>query len=120
MESKPAARGDLARSSEVRQAQLRVDGELDLANAHQLCHAAAELIAEGCRELALDLHAATFIDAAGIGALVAIQTDLLAADGRMTVDCPTGQPLRLLRLTKMDSALDVRTSDSPSALSAVG
>src|SRR5690242_5365469 len=68
---------------------LALSGEVDLASAGRLCEVGDRLlaVADG-RPLTIDLAAVTFLDAAGLGALVTLSN--VAAD--------MGKPLRLHRV----------------------
>ena len=88
-------------------AVVRVKGEFDLAGVPQLLSALARL--DGGIEL--DCSGLTFIDAAGLGALVKAHRACAARGGRLIVVDPSRAVIRLLRLVELDTVLHVRSRD---------
>lgn len=87
------------------EAEMRVFGELDFASVARLDGALDRLLADGCRALTVELTGVTFMDAAGLGALVRLQNRMRLCGGVATFLVGESQPRRLLRLTGMDQAL---------------
>ncbi|WP_174536567.1 STAS domain-containing protein [Micromonospora chalcea] len=84
---------------------LRLAGELDLSTAPELNSAIDRLIAEGRRELLLDLTGLTFCDSSGIAAFVR-GDNLAAADGGwLRVTGATGRVARVLQVTGLAEVL---------------
>jgi anti-anti-sigma factor len=80
---------------------LRLEGEIDMGNAEELSTALAEAISADGGRVEVDMSAVTFIDSAGIHALVSAALTLDPA-GRMVVLDPPAQVLRVLRIVGMD------------------
>jgi anti-anti-sigma factor len=78
---------------------LRVAGELDLATADDFRASGIRAVGTGRCTVHLDLSAVTFMDAAGVGALVAIGNHADALDGRVVLRRPSGAVRRILDLT---------------------
>jgi anti-sigma B factor antagonist len=86
-------------------------GEIDIATASRLRERLAEVAATG-RPLVADLDRVSFIDSAGIGALVGAAKRASAYGGRLHVVCTRPQIRQLFRLTGLDRQLPLaRTVD---------
>ncbi|MEU7758780.1 STAS domain-containing protein [Micromonospora aurantiaca (nom. illeg.)] len=86
-------------------AHLRLAGELDLGTAGELNSAIDRLIAEGHRELLLDLTELTFCDSTGIAAFIR-GDNLVAADGGwLRLTGATGRVARVLQVTGLVEVL---------------
>src|SRR5262245_36448337 len=78
---------------------LQISGEIDLASAQELSREASSALSNGAMELWLDLTAVSFIDVAGVRALLALRT-LATTDGRhLAVIAPAGPVRRVMDLT---------------------
>ncbi len=88
-------------------AQLRLVGELDLAGAARLYAEVTRLHAEGCTVRTVDLTRVTFMDAAGLGALVWLRRRLQTANRGSRFVFGGGQPRRLLQLTGMEGSFEL-------------
>lgn len=97
---------------------LRLAGELDLSTAGELTAEIDRLVADGRRELLLDLTELTFCDSTGIAAFVR-GDNLVAADGGwLRLTGATGRVARVLQVTGLAEVLrhDRDTADpTPSA-----
>ena len=78
-----------------------VAGEIDIATVTRLRERLFELAAGG-RPLIADLDQVSFIDSAGLGALVAAATRAAAHGGSLQVVCARPQVRQLFRLTGLD------------------
>jgi anti-anti-sigma factor len=85
---------------------VELSGEFDNSNAGELKKHVEQAVSEG-RPLLIDLARCTFIDSAGLAALVAAQRRLTEASGSFAVCCPAPQVTRLLELTGTDEPLGV-------------
>ncbi|MFG1677683.1 STAS domain-containing protein [Micromonospora sp. NPDC049282] len=86
-------------------AGLRLVGELDLGTAGELNTAIDRLVAEGRRELLLDLTELTFCDSTGIAAFVR-GDNLVAVDGGwLRLTGATGRVARVLQVTGLAEVL---------------
>jgi anti-anti-sigma factor len=98
---------DLELSADGRHWDLVVVGELDLATADRLVDAGLKALALGeAKGLALDLSEVTFLDAAGVGALVRLRNAALEVDRYFELGDCSLPVLRVLRLTGLDSVFD--------------
>ncbi|MEH0825931.1 MULTISPECIES: STAS domain-containing protein [unclassified Micromonospora] len=85
--------------------RLRLAGELDLGTAAELNSTIDRLVAEGHRELLLDLTELTFCDSSGIAAFVR-GDNLVAADGGwLRLTGATGRVARVLQVTGLAEVL---------------
>jgi anti-sigma B factor antagonist len=67
-------------------AVLILAGDLDLATVGVLHDAAAAQLASGdVRDLVLDLNGVTFLDSSGLGAMLQLRGDAMAAGGTVTI-----------------------------------
>ncbi|MEU8073050.1 MULTISPECIES: STAS domain-containing protein [unclassified Micromonospora] len=86
-------------------ARLLLAGELDLSTAGELNSTIDRLVAEGRRELLLDLTGLTFCDSTGIAAFVR-GDNLVAADGGwLRLTGATGRVARVLQVTGLAEVL---------------
>ena len=86
-------------------AEMRLVGEMDVASVARLDGLVDRLLADGRRSLTVDLSRVTFMDAAGLGALVRLQKRTRLAGGVAEFLLGETQPTRLLRITGMDRVL---------------
>ncbi len=84
-----------------------VAGDVDLLNVAALRRCLGETLIEGCRRLVVDMSEVTFIDSAGLGALVAAwkRARVLRAD--LVVWRPSPPVTTVLGLTALDRVLRV-------------
>jgi len=83
-------------------------GELDAATVSQFREAIAEISCEP--RVVIDLTAVTFIDSAGLGALIGTVRRVHENGGTMTVACPRPSLTRLLEAVGFDSVVPVRNT----------
>jgi anti-anti-sigma factor len=91
-----------------------IGGELDIASRELVRAHVFELLdtLPGPADVALDLGGLTFVDAAGLGVLVAVHQRAQLRGARLTL---TGVPERtamLLRLTRLDEVFHVRVPET--------
>jgi anti-sigma B factor antagonist len=75
---------------------LELRGELDIGTAPALDEAVSGALDDGCREVVLDLAGTTFIDSAGLGALLRAARTVDARKAKMAVRSPPGSEARVL------------------------
>lgn len=92
-----------------RRVVLSVNGELDISNAAEL-RAAIENAGSRAFEIWLDLSATTYMDSAALHALARARDRLSRPNVRITLICPDGPVLRLLRLTGFDRLFEIHVS----------
>jgi anti-sigma B factor antagonist len=77
-------------------ARLDVVGELDIAGGPAFDEAIGSALADGCREVVVDLAETTLLDSAGLGALLRAARAVDERGGSMTVLSPPGSEGRLV------------------------
>ena len=87
---------EILRSAEGETAHMEVVGELDIASGTALDAAVEQALGEGAREVVIDLGRTTFVDSAGLGALIRAVRTVDQEHGTMAVTCPPGSEARLV------------------------
>ena len=75
---------------------LELHGELDIGAGPALDEAVGAALDAGCRELILDLAGTTFVDSAGLGALLRAARAVDERQAKMAVRSPPGSEARVL------------------------
>lgn len=70
-------------------AELTLTGELDLATAALLVHEVDQMLTEGARVIRIDLRNVSFLDSAGVKALLCSLRSARARSGRMLLTRPS-------------------------------
>jgi anti-anti-sigma factor len=97
---------------------LRLSGELDLYAISSFQQEWQVVLADGCRELFVDLGDLQFIDSAGLAALLILYREALARDCSLVLVDELGRQERLFALTHLESILPVqRTATAVPAVS---
>jgi anti-anti-sigma factor len=86
-------------------ASVVLDGEIDIATAPAVRRFLMAAISGGDVRLAVDMSGVTFIDAAGIGVLVAAANRARQAGGGLSLLAPSWQVRRLLDIFHLDAIL---------------
>lgn len=95
---------------------LEVGGEIDVYTAPRLRERLLELIAEGERELLVDMEAVEFLDSTGLGVLVGVQRLVAAQGGHLSLICSQERILKVFRITGLDRFFEMHDSvDSAAA-----
>jgi anti-anti-sigma factor len=82
-------------------------GEVDMDNAAQLETRLRQALDEGARDVVVNLRDVTFIDSAGLTALLRAADDARWRYGHLFLTRPTAQAVRLLELTDSASRLRI-------------
>jgi anti-sigma B factor antagonist len=92
-----------------------VRGELDLHAAPMLEDRIARLIDEGTLHVEVDLRETTFMDSAGVRALLSARQRLHKRGGSLGLVCDDPHILKVIELTGLDELVPVRTvwADGP-------
>ena len=93
---------------------VRVCDNLDAVTAPRLVESFQSMSTEGIQDLILDLSGVSFMDSAGIGAIVSVFRELRGAGVRLAVAGAKGQPLDLINIVGLDSVVEI-CSDLPAA-----
>jgi anti-sigma B factor antagonist len=91
--------------SSASSATVVLDGEIDIATAPAIRCFLMAAISGGDVRLAVDLSGVTFIDAAGVGVLVAAANRARDAGGGLSLLAPSRQVRRLLGVLHLDATL---------------
>jgi anti-sigma B factor antagonist len=84
-----------------------VRGEVDLATAPTLKNQLLELVAEGVREIVVDLSSTDFLDSTGLGAVVAAYKRVRAHDGHLKLVATTARVKRVFEITNLDRVVPI-------------
>lgn len=99
----------------------RLSGELDVASVPRFADALAPAISRTRQRVILDLSSLDFVDAAGLGAIVAAGNALRSRSGELTIRAPSPFMIRLLEITGLAGlATEFASSGSPGSRSSVG
>jgi anti-sigma B factor antagonist len=86
---------------------LQVRGELDALSATELRPALDKIIADGRRDVQVDLSGLRLIDSSGVGALVSLYKRVRALGGDVEFIGVTGQPLVVFKLLRLDVVFEL-------------
>jgi len=94
---------------------IKLAGELDSATCGELVERFEQLMGEAPGEVVLELHEVTFIDSAGLRAIIVIERAAGERDVALTIHSPTGPVADLLELTGIREhvALSPRVDEPP-------
>jgi anti-sigma B factor antagonist len=87
---------EIIRSVEGDEVHMEVVGELDIASGTRLDEAVVSALHEGCRQVVVDLGRTTFMDSAGLGALIRAVRSVDSERGSLSVVSPHGSEARLV------------------------
>jgi anti-sigma B factor antagonist len=88
-----------------------ITGELDQATADKLRAPLRETIEAGTSAIVIDMTDCGFIDSTGLGVIVEAWKDLQARNGdsaAISICCPATEVRRLLEVTGLDQAIEIR------------
>ncbi len=108
---------DIASEGQAR--VVRLQGELDLANAEQLTEALSKLEPAPEGRVVIDLSECDFIDSAGLSAILHGAQEVSHTGGSVRIACPEGHLRDLLRITAIDQSIPV-VGTRDEALAAMG
>jgi anti-sigma B factor antagonist len=109
---------DLARVEGVQQGTLcliRVHGEIDLSNAHEVSSAIGMVMGQEARRLVVDLSDITYLDSAGVALLLRLAERLRARRRQLHLVVPRRSPVRrVLQFTGLPRVipLEARLEDA--------
>jgi anti-sigma B factor antagonist len=90
-------------------ASVVVRGELDMYTAPQLRQELVGLVAQGARQVTVDLEAVGFVDSTALGVLVGGLKRLRQLDGDLTLRSPSPRTLKVLEITGLTKVFTVTT-----------
>lgn len=85
-------------------------GEVDLSNVGRLRDVLNELFLHAGADVVVDLDEVTFIDSAGLGALISARRRAYGVNGSLTLVCTQERILRVFAITRLDRVFDVVAS----------
>ena len=89
---------------------LRLSGELDMFAVSTFQREFQATLAEGCRELFVDLGDLQFIDSAGLASLLILYRECLARDCSLVLVDELGRQERLFALTHLEAIIPLHRS----------
>jgi anti-sigma B factor antagonist len=89
------------------EARVIVRGELDMFTSASLRKELVDLIADGTRDITVDLKYVEFVDSTALGVLVGAMKRLRALDGDLKLANPNVSTKRVLEITGLDRILTV-------------
>jgi anti-sigma B factor antagonist len=87
-----------------------VDGQLIVANRHELKERVAEAVDFGARKILVDFTSTGYIDSSGLGALVSLAKKLREAGGELRLAGLNEDLRTLFELTKLDTLFSITAS----------
>ncbi len=100
-------------------AVVKIEGAVDVYSVSALGEAIQSLIAEGFRQVVVDLEEVPAVDSSGIGTLVGNSKSIGALDGKIWLVAPNDRIRRMLEITGLSKYFEIR-SNSDEALSEIG
>ena len=94
-------------------------GEVDLYTAPEFKQQLLEVIAQGAKEVIVDLSSTTFIDSTTLGVLVGGVKRLRPNDGRLSLVCSDRNITKIFEITGLDRVFDIYP-DRESAVASLG
>jgi anti-sigma B factor antagonist len=82
-------------------------GEVDLSNVGRLREVLNELYLRAGADVVVDLDQISFIDSAGLGALIGARRRAYGVNGSLTLVCSQERILRVLAITRLDRVFDI-------------
>jgi anti-sigma B factor antagonist len=89
---------------------LKVCGEIDVYTAPRLKERLLELVADGTRQIIVDLEAVEFLDSTGLGVLVGGLRRVRAQGGHLSLVCSQERILKIFRITGLAGFFDIHPS----------
>ncbi|ONN26974.1 anti-sigma factor antagonist [Thermosipho affectus] len=90
---------------------LKITGEIDISNAHNLKKFAMEnILNKGNKNCILDLSQMNYIDSSGLGILVSLHKSFKLQGGELVLVKLSDNVKNLFRMTNLDKALNIKNS----------
>ena len=86
---------------------LAVSGEIDIATAPSLRERLYALLADGKRQLVVDLDDVGFLDSTALGVLVGVLKRARSEGGDVRIVCTQPRVRKVFEITRLDSAFDL-------------
>ncbi|WP_161988649.1 STAS domain-containing protein [Pedococcus bigeumensis] len=95
---------------------VRVEGEVDLANAHDVLDLILGRVSKDTTHVVLDLSATTYLDSSGVAMVFRLADRLGTSRQELRLVVPDGSPIRaVIELTSVDRVVRVDTAVSDAA-----
>jgi anti-sigma B factor antagonist len=91
-------------------AVVTASGELDLSTAPELRQFLRQTVADGARELIVDLSDVGFLDSTTLGVLIGARNRMLETGGTISIICPNRSVLRIFQLAGLDQVFTIHQS----------
>ena len=91
---------------------LDLNGPFVMADAPKFKARIQEVLDGGAKLLAVNLSAVSYLDSSGIGAIVGAFSKIKGAGGQCKFFAPSDQVLKVLKMVKLDTILDLRPDES--------
>jgi anti-sigma B factor antagonist len=91
---------------------LDLDGPFVMADAPNFKARVREALDSGARQLAFNLSQVSYLDSSGIGAIVGAFSAVKGAGGQCRFYAPSAQVLKVLKLVRLDTVLDLRPDEA--------
>ncbi|MEQ8734036.1 MAG: STAS domain-containing protein [Rhodospirillaceae bacterium] len=98
---------------------LVLNGDFDAAQVAELRKSVLESLESSESSLAIDMSNVKFADSSGVGFLVSLTKKLTGPDQKLIVWGLSGQPLEIIKLTRVDSFMSVY-ADMPTFIKSLG
>lgn len=89
---------------------IRVNGELDVYTAPQLGEVLADSVAQGHRDLVVDLSRVTFMDSTALGVLVFSRQRVTEGEGRLRLVLSDPHVGKIMRITGFEEIFEIYSS----------
>jgi anti-anti-sigma factor len=97
---------------------VRVEGEVDLANAHDVLDLILGRVSKDTAHVVLDLSGTTYLDSSGLAMVFRLAERLRTSRQDLRLVVPEGSPIRaVIELTSVDRVVRVDTAVSDTAVS---
>ncbi len=97
--------GTLTKSAITVNVTVAITGDIDLATRDGIREVLSAALRGGQAHLTADLSGVTFIDACGLGVLLGVRCDAIAAGGSLTLRAPSPAVRRLTGILGLDEVL---------------
>ena len=91
---------------------LDLNGPFVMADAPKFKASVQEALDGGAKKLAVNLAAVSYLDSSGIGAIVGAFSKVKNAGGQCKFYAPSDQVLKVLKMVKLDTILDLRPDEA--------
>jgi anti-sigma B factor antagonist len=91
---------------------LDLDGPFVMADAPKFKTSVRQALDSGTKQLAVNMAQVSYLDSSGIGAIVGAFSAVKAAGAQCRFFAPSEQVLKVLKLVRLDTVLDLRADEA--------